>query len=1234
MTVATAGRTRAERLALLEPILARRILVLDGAMGTMLQAEQLGEADFRGTRFADWPKDLRGNNDLLTLTRPEIVRKIHASYFAAGADVIETNTFTSTAIAQADYGLESLAHELNLEAARLARAVADEFEADEPDRPRFVAGILGPTNRSASLSPDVNDPGRRDVTFDQLVAAYSDAARGLLDGGADLLMIETIFDTLNAKAAIFAIESVFEALNARVPVMISGTITDRSGRTLTGQTAEAFWYSVMHARPFSVGFNCALGAEDLRPFVQELARVAPCYVSVHPNAGLPNEFGGYDETPAHTSRVLGDFARAGMVNIVGGCCGTTPDHVRAIADAVSRVPPRARPVVPPELRLSGLEALVVGATTNFVNVGERTNVTGSKKFAELIKADDYPAALAVARQQVENGAQLIDVNFDEGLLDAHAAMGRFLSLAASEPTIARVPVMLDSSKWDVLEAGLKHLQGKGIVNSISLKDGEAEFLRRASVVRRYGAAMIVMAFDEQGQADSAKRKIEICTRAYRLLTAHGIPAEDIIFDPNIFAIGTGIEAHANYAVDFIEATRTIKGTLPHTKVSGGVSNVSFSFRGNNAVREAIHAVFLYHAIHAGMDMGIVNAGALPVYDDIPPDLLERVEDLILNRRPDATERVLEVADAQRSTARAAGPDLAWRESPVHERLAHSLVHGIDEFVIADVEEARKLFEFPIQVIEGPLMGGMNRVGDLFGAGKMFLPQVVKSARVMKRAVAHLIPYIEASKTEASKPAGVVVMATVKGDVHDIGKNIVGVVLQCNNYRVIDLGVMVPCATILETARRERADLIGLSGLITPSLEEMAFVARELTREGFEVPLLIGGATTSKVHTAVRIAPEYSGSVVHVLDASRAVGVASTLLNDDRRDAFARQTRDEYADIRVRRAARTAAAPKRTIDEARTNRVPIDWSGTHPPRPATTGVRTFDALPLNELVTRIDWTPFFQTWEIAGRYPDVLDDPVAGRAARGLWSDAQIMLARIVREKLLAARAVVGFFPAASDGDDIVLFTDDTRAQQRAVVHTLRQQMAKEPGRPNRALADYVAPRATGIADWLGAFTVTAGIGLDPLVKRFEKDNDDYTAILCKALADRLAEAGAEWLHERVRREVWGYAPNETLDNTALIREQYQGIRPAPGYPACPDHTEKGTLFELLDVTKRIGVTLTESYAMLPTAAVCGWYFWHPDAKYFGLGRIERDQVEDYARRKGMDLREAERWLAPNLNYSP
>jgi 5-methyltetrahydrofolate--homocysteine methyltransferase len=1225
-------RDRAARLALLDPLLAQRVLLLDGGMGTMIQGYQLTESDFRGSRFADWPTDLRGNNDLLILTQPDLIQGLHAAYFAAGADIVETNTFSSQAISLADYGMEALAYELSFEGARLARQVADAFEHDDPTRPRFIAGILGPTTRAASLSPDVSDPGRRDVDFERLRAAYLDSARGLLDGGADILMVETIFDTLNAKAALFAIEELFEAHGKRVPVMISGTITDRSGRTLSGQTAEAFWYSLMHAQPLSIGFNCALGAADLKPFVQELSRIAPCLVSVHPNAGLPNEFGEYDETPAYTARIIGEFARAGIVNIVGGCCGTTPAHIAAIAAAVEGVTPRAPVRLPPTLRLSGLEPFVFGDTTNFVNIGERTNVTGSKRFADLIKAGDYDTALSVARQQVEAGAQLLDINFDEGLLDAEAAMARFLDLVASEPSIARVPIVLDSSKWSVLEVGLRHIQGKGIVNSISLKDGETEFLARAALVRRYGAAMIVMAFDEEGQADTAARKIAICTRAYRLLVANGIPAEDIIFDPNIFAVGTGIEAHANYGIDFIEATRTLKGTLPHARVSGGVSNVSFAFRGNNPVREAIHAVFLYHAIRAGLDMAIVNAGALPVYTDIPAELLERVEDLVLNRRADATDRLLEIAESHKAggTTSAVADD-RWRGAPVTERITHALVHGIDQFVVDDVEEARHLFERPIEVIEGPLMAGMNVVGDLFAVGKMFLPQVVKSARVMKKAVAHLVPYIEASKTAESKPAGTIVMATVKGDVHDIGKNIVGVVLQCNNYRVVDLGVMVPCATILEAARREGADLIGLSGLITPSLEEMRFIADEMTREGFEIPLLIGGATTSKVHTAVKIEPNYAHGVVHVLDASRAVGVASQLLSEEQRGGFLAAAKREYDEIRVRRAERSAATPKATYESALANRAHLDWSAGAP-QPSFSGVRTLDDLPLAALRERIDWTPFFQTWELAGHYPAILEDPVVGEAARALWADAQALLDRIVQGELLRARAVVGFFPAASNGEDITLFSDDARASRAATLHMLRQQMVREPGRTNRSLADYVAPQESGVADWLGAFTITAGIGLDALVAEFEAAHDDYGSIMAKALADRLAEAGAEWLHEQVRRTHWGYAPEEALSNTELIREHYQGIRPAPGYPACPDHTEKGTLFSLLGVTERIGVTLTESYAMLPTAAVCGWYFWHPDAQYFGVGKIERDQVEDYARRKGWPVADVERWLAPVLGY--
>jgi 5-methyltetrahydrofolate--homocysteine methyltransferase len=1228
--------SRASRLALLDSEIARRILILDGGMGTEIQKLRLAEPDYRGARFAGWERDLKGNNDLLVLTRPEAIRAIHAAYLDAGADIIETNTFNSTRVAMADYGMESLAPELNETAACLARTVCDEYEARD-GLPRWVAGAIGPTNRTASISSKVEDAGFRNISFDELVVAYEESARGLLAGGADLLLVETIFDTLNAKAALFAIERLFDEPGARVPVMVSGTITDASGRTLSGQTTEAFFNSIAHARPFSVGLNCALGAADLRAYVQELARVAPCWISVHPNAGLPNEMGGYDETPAYTASVLREFAEAGFLNIVGGCCGTTPAHVEAIAAAVRGIAPHRRASPPAALRLSGLEPLTIGDSTNFVNIGERTNVTGSAKFKKLVLEGNYEAALEVARQQIEAGAVIIDVNFDEGMLDAEQAMRTFLNLAASEPAISRVPVMLDSSKWRVIEAGLKCVQGKGIVNSISLKEGEAEFVRQATLVRRYGAAVIVMAFDERGQADSADRKVAICDRAYRILTERvGFPAEDVIFDPNIFAIATGIEEHDNYAVDYIAATRAIKATLPHARVSGGVSNVSFSFRGNNPVREAIHAVFLYHAVAAGMDMGIVNAGALPLYTDIPPQLLERVEDVVLNRRPDATERLLEVADSVKGDASRKATNLEWRNAPVHERLQHALVHGIADFVVEDTEEARKLAERPIEVIEGPLMDGMNVVGDLFGSGRMFLPQVVKSARVMKRAVAHLIPYIEAEKAAVAdtRAKGKVVMATVKGDVHDIGKNIVGVVLQCNNYDVVDLGVMAPCAKILETARREKADIIGLSGLITPSLEEMAFVASEMEREGFTIPLLIGGATTSKVHTAVKIEPNYSGPVVHVLDASRAVGVAGSLLSDGLRGDFVRDVREEYQEIRVRRAERQQDVRRQTLAQARANRPKIDWRAVVPPAPTFAGVRTFDDFPLGELVPRIDWTPFFQTWELAGHYPAILEDPVVGESARSLFNDAQGMLRKIVGERWLHARAVVGFFRANSDGkEDIHIWGDGQRGPSPlAVLHTIRQQMVKPDGRPNLALADFVAPADSGVTDWMGLFAVTTGIGLDEKVAEFEQAHDDYSSILLKALADRLAEAFAERLHERVRRELWGYAPDEHLDNTAIIREQYQGIRPAPGYPACPDHTEKGTLFELLGATERAGITLTESYAMLPTAAVSGYYFWRPEAQYFGVGKIERDQVEDYARRKGMELPVAERWLAPILHY--
>ena len=1239
-TVAPIRRTREARLSELEPLLGRRILILDGAMGTMIQSYRLGEQEYRGDRFADWPRDVKGNNDLLSLTQPEIIRAIHTAYLEAGADILETNSFNSTAISMADYGMEELVYELNLASARLARQVADEFESRDPDAPKFVAGVLGPTNRTASLSPDVNDPGFRNVRFDDLVATYGEAIRGLLDGGADLLLVETIFDTLNAKAALFAIDAHFESAGFRVPVMVSGTITDASGRTLSGQTTEAFWNSVAHARPLIIGLNCALGAKALRQYVQELSRVAPTFVSTHPNAGLPNEFGGYDESPEYMAGILREFAESGLVNLVGGCCGTTPAHIRAIAEAVAGLPPR-RPAAPlPRLRLSGLEPLTIGPESIFVNVGERTNVTGSRKFAKLILAGDYNAGLELARQQVENGAQMIDVNMDEGMLDSQQAMTTFLQLLAAEPDITRVPIVIDSSKWSVIEAGLKCVQGKGVVNSISLKEGEESFIRQATLVRRYGAAVIVMAFDEQGQADTADRKVEICRRAYRILTERiGFAPEDIIFDPNVFAIATGIEEHNNYAVDYIEATSRIKAVLPHVLVSGGVSNVSFAFRGNDPVREAIHAVFLYHAIEAGMDMGIVNAGQLPIYADIPPDLLERVEDVVLNRRPDATDRLLEVADSVKGQAATQATDLGWRNAPVAERLSHALVEGIADYIVEDTEEARRQAERPIHVIEGPLMDGMNVVGDLFGAGKMFLPQVVKSARVMKRAVAHLIPYIEAEKQALggegdgqAKSNGRVLLATVKGDVHDIGKNIVGVVLQCNNYEVIDLGVMVPSARILETARREQVDIIGLSGLITPSLEEMSFVAGEMEREGFTIPLLIGGATTSRVHTAVKIEPKYRGPTVHVIDASRAVGVAGNLRSDSSRPDYVASIKAEYQDVRTQRGSRKAEERRQSIADARRNRLAIDWTATTPPEPCFTGVRALKDYPLDELVQLIDWTPFFQTWELAGHYPAILNDPVTGPAARSLFQDAGVLLDRIVKERLLRAQGVFGFFPANSIGDDIELYTDEERTQRRAVIHTIRQQMVKPPGRPNLALADFVAPRESGTPDYLGGFAVTAGVGIEALVERFEADHDDYNAILTKALADRLAEAFAELLHRRVRTEFWGYARDEALDNVGLIKERYQGIRPAPGYPACPDHTEKRTLFDLLGAERQAGMTLTESFAMLPTASVSGYYFWHPQAQYFGVGKIERDQVEDYARRKALDVVTTERWLAPNLNY--
>ena len=1208
--------------------------MLDGAMGTMIQQHRPAEADFRGDRFRDHPSDLKGNNDLLCITRPEIIRGIHAAYLDAGVDIIETNTFASTAIAQSDYGLQALAYEMNVAGARLARKAADVAEARDPSHPRFVAGTIGPTNRTASISPDVNDPGARNVTFDELAAAYYDAARGLLDGGADILLVETIFDTLNGKAAIFAIERLFEERGERCPVMLSGTIVDRSGRTLTGQTVEAFWYSMSHARPLAIGFNCALGAEDLRPYVEELSALSGTYVSVYPNAGLPNAFGGYDETPESMAKTLREFALRGWVNIVGGCCGTTPDHIAAFVEAVRGVPPRRLHPVEPLLRLSGLEPLVVRPESNFINVGERTNVTGSRRFARLIRENDYNAAQVVARHQVENGAQLLDVNMDEGLLDSEAAIARFLSIIATEPDIAKVPVVIDSSKWSVIEAGLKCVQGKSVVNSISLKEGEEAFLRQATLVRRYGAAAIVMAFDERGQADSKERKVEICRRAYKLLTERvGFPPEDIIFDPNIFAIATGIEEHNRYAIDYIEAVREMKASLPLVHISGGVSNLSFSFRGNERVRQAMHSAFLYHAIRAGMDMGIVNAGQLEVYEEIPRELLERVEDVIFDRRADATERLLEITERYRSDGiTAAVVDAEWRKLPVRERLVHALVNGIAEEIEVDVEEARQAASRSLDVIEGPLMDGMNVVGDLFGAGKMFLPQVVKSARVMKRAVAHLTPYIEAEGAAAGerRAAGKVLLATVKGDVHDIGKNIVGVVLQCNNYEVIDLGVMVPSQTILATARRENVDIIGLSGLITPSLDEMVHVAGEMEREGLRLPLLIGGATTSRVHTAVKIAPQYSGPALWVADASRAVGVVSGLLADDQRPALLAGVRKDYEDARALYAGRDRAARLLPLAEARARSPRYTTPAPAPLRP---GVTVFDDYPLEELRPYIDWTPFFHAWEMKGLYPQILDDERRGTEARKLIADGKALLDRIIRERLVRAKAVAGIFPANRTGDDdIAVYTDEARRGVRAVLHTLRQQADVGTERPNLALADFVAPEGT--ADYIGAFAVTTGLGLDTLTHRFRAEHDDYNAIMAEALTDRLAEALAERLHQRVRTELWGYAASEQLSPAALIDEQYQGIRPAPGYPACPDHTEKGAIFTLLEAEQNASIRLTESYAMSPGSSVSGLYFWRPECRYFTLGAINRDQVADYARRKGMTLAEAERWLRPTLAYEP
>ena len=1229
--MASTGTTAAE----LERLLRQRILILDGAMGTMIQRYKLDEAAFRGERFKDCKKDLKGHNDLLNITRPAVVEEIHRQYLEAGADIVETNTFNSQSISLADYHMESLAYELAKAGAECAKRAVAAVCAKQSDRRCFVAGAIGPTTKTSSISTDVNNPAARGTTYEELVTAYAEQVRGLLDGGADILMVETIFDTLNAKAAFFAIQQLFDAGARRVPIMASVTfIQAGSNRGVTGQTVEAFWNSISHVPLLSVGMNCALGPKEMRPLIEELSSIAPIYVSSHPNAGLPNPLlpTGFPETPDTLAPQLREWAKNGWLNIVGGCCGTTPDHIKLIAEAVRDVAPRRPPTIQPFTRLSGLEAVTIRPESNFVNIGERTNVTGSPAFSKLILAGDYETALSVARQQVEGGAQIIDVNMDEGMLDSKAAMERFLRLVASEPDICRVPIMVDSSKWEVLETGLRNIQGKAVVNSISLKEGEAKFLEQATLVRRYGAAVIVMAFDERGQADTLERKTEICARSYKLLTERvGFPPQDIIFDPNILTVATGIEEHNNYAVNFIEATRWIKRHLPHAKVSGGISNISFSFRGNNVVREAMHAAFLYHAIKAGLDMGIVNAGQLAVYEEVPKDLLALVEDVLLNRRPDATERLVAFAETVKQKGKAAVKDDEWRKGTVEERLSHALVKGITDYIDQDVEEARGKYARPLEIIEGPLMAGMNVVGDLFGSGKMFLPQVVKSARVMKKAVAYLQPYMEAEKqsTGATRSNGKVLLATVKGDVHDIGKNIVGVVLGCNNYDVIDLGVMVSCEKILAAAREQRVDIIGLSGLITPSLDEMVHVAREMTRERFEVPLLIGGATTSKAHTAVKIAPAYDRTVVHVLDASRAVGVVGSLVSADLRKDFVQKVRLDYEQVRQ---AHQDKGPKVLLPlaQARANRFKTDWASIDIPKPARLGVQVIDRQPLDQLVPFIDWTPFFHTWELRGRYPSIFDDPTVGPKAKELFEDAKRLLDRIVKDRVLTARAVYGLFPAQSVGDDIELYADASRAARVATFHTLRQQGEKPQGQPNLALADFVAPKDSGRLDHVGVFAVTAGIGLDELCRTFDRDHDDYNSIMAKALADRLAEAFAEWLHKQVRME-WGYGAGERLSNEDLIREKYRGIRPAPGYPACPDHTEKRILFDLLKAEQQAGITLTESYAMLPAASVSGWYFAHPEAKYFAVGKIGRDQVEDYARRKGVDLRTMERWLSPNLN---
>ncbi|WCE09530.1 methionine synthase [Pseudomonas sp. JBR1] len=1231
---------RTARLAALRQALAQRILILDGGMGTMIQSYRLEEADYRGERFADWPSDVKGNNDLLLLTQPKIIAEIEKAYLDAGADILETNTFNATRVSQADYGMEEITYELNLAGARVAREVADAKTLETPERPRFVAGVLGPTSRTCSISPDVNNPGYRNVTFDELVENYTEATRGLIEGGADLILIETIFDTLNAKAAIFAVQGVFEEVGIELPIMISGTITDASGRTLSGQTTEAFWNSVRHAQPISVGLNCALGAKELRPYVEELATKADTFVSAHPNAGLPNAFGEYDESPEQMAAVVEEFAASGLLNIVGGCCGTTPAHIQAIAEAVGRHAPRQLPEIPKACRLSGLEPFTISRESLFVNVGERTNITGSAKFARLIREENYAEALEVAQQQVEAGAQVIDINMDEGMLDSKAAMVTFLNLIASEPDISRVPIMIDSSKWEVIEAGLKCIQGKGIVNSISMKEGVEAFIHHAKLCKRYGAAVVVMAFDEDGQADTEARKNEICARSYDILVNQvGFPPEDIIFDPNIFAVATGIEEHNNYAVDFINACAYIRDNLPYALTSGGVSNVSFSFRGNNPVREAIHSVFLYHAIQNGLTMGIVNAGQLEIYDEIPAALRERVEDVVLNRTPAGTDALLAIADDYRGGGAVKEAETEeWRGLPVGKRLEHALVKGITTYIVEDTEECRQQCARPIEVIEGPLMSGMNVVGDLFGSGKMFLPQVVKSARVMKQAVAHLIPFIEAEKGDKPEAKGKILMATVKGDVHDIGKNIVGVVLGCNGYDIVDLGVMVPAEKILQTAIAEKCDIIGLSGLITPSLDEMVHVAKEMQRQGFTLPLMIGGATTSKAHTAVKIEPQYKNdAVVYVTDASRAVGVATQLLSKELKAGFVERTRADYVEVRERTANRSARTERLSYEKAVANKPAFNWLGYKAPKPTFTGARVLEDIDLAVLAEYIDWTPFFISWDLAGKYPRILTDEVVGEAATALFHDAQAMLSKLIDEKLIKARAVFGFWPANQvRDDDLEVYGED--GQPLATLHHLRQQTIKPQGKPNLSLADFVAPRESGVTDYMGGFIVTAGIGAEELAKDYERKGDDYNSIMVKALADRLAEACAEWLHEQVRKEHWGYAADETLDNEALIREQYKGIRPAPGYPACPDHTEKATLFKLLDPEAsfneagRSGVFLTEHYAMFPAAAVSGWYFAHPEAQYFAVGKIDKDQVGSYTERKGQELAVTERWLAPNLGY--